>query len=193
MADIRSLHARSVEDFAALAGGVPPDAWSNPTPCTDWDVRTLVNHVVGEDLWTVPLVEGATVAEVGDRFDGDLLGADPIGAAEGAAKAAIAAFAADDAMRRTVHLSFGDFPGADYAWQLFADHLVHGWDLAVATGQPPRLDPEAVDALAGWWTEVEGMYRQGGVVGERVEVGPDASGADRLLAAFGRDSSWQPA
>ena len=49
------------------------------TPCTEWDVRALVNHVLGEIRWAVPLFAGSTIAEVGDRFDGDLLGDDPVG------------------------------------------------------------------------------------------------------------------
>jgi uncharacterized protein (TIGR03086 family) len=190
MADIRELHARSVEDFAALVEGVPPDAWGRPTPCSEWDVRALVNHVVGEERWVPPLLDGATIAEVGDRFDGDLLGDDPVSSAGDAAKGAIAGFAPDDAMERTVHLSFGDTPASEYAWQLFADHLVHGWDLAVASGQQPRLPDDAVDALAQWFDEREDMYRGGGAIAERADVAADAPAADRLLARFGRDPGW---
>ena len=90
---VADLHRRSVESFvdrldALAAAG--DDAWSRPTPCPAWDVRALVNHIVYEDLWTVPLMEGSTIEEVGDRFDGDVLGEDPIGSALGAARAAIA-------------------------------------------------------------------------------------------------------
>lgn len=193
MPDIRSLHARSVDSFAGLVAGVPDSAWSRPTPCSDWDVRALVNHVVGEDRWTEPLVEGRTVADVGDRFDGDLLGSDPAAAASQAGKEAVTAFAAEDALDRTIHVSYGDIPGEEYAWQLFADHLVHGWDLAVATGQQPWLDADAVEALQGWFAGREERYRQGGVVAARVDVGQEAGDADRLLAAFGRDPGWRPA
>lgn len=190
MPDIRTLHAQSVEDFAALVAGVPDDAWSRPTPCSEWDVRALVNHVVGEDKWTEPLVEGRTVAEVGDRFDGDLLGRDPAGAASQAGKEAVAAFAASDALERTIHVSYGDIPGEEYAWQLFADHVIHGWDLAAATGQQPRLQAGVVEALQEWFGQREELYRQGGAVGARVDLGSDATPAQRLLAAFGRDPSW---
>ena len=64
--------------MAVVRRGVGEDQWGAPTPCADWDVRELVNHVAGEDLWTAPLLEGSTIEEVGDRFDGDLLGDDPI-------------------------------------------------------------------------------------------------------------------
>src|SRR3954471_11093613 len=102
------------ERFAALVHDVAPDAWSNQTPCSDWDVRALVNHVVAELLWAPPLVEGQTIEQVGDRFEGDVLGDDPAAATDAAVHAAQEAFGADGAMQRTVHLSFGDFSGADY-------------------------------------------------------------------------------
>lgn len=190
MADIRDLHAQAVDEFAAMVAAVPSDAWSRPTPCTEWDVRALVNHVVGEELWVPPLLDGATIAEVGDRLDGDLLGDDPVSAAGDAAKGAVAAFGPEDAMDRIVHLSFGDTPASEYAWQLFADHLVHGWDLAVASGQVPRLPDDAVAALAGWFDEREDLYRSVGAIADKTDVGADASPADRLLARFGRDPGW---
>ena len=91
--DLATLHARTVAEFVARVEAVPEDAWDSATPCTEWDVRALVNHVVGEDRWTPPLLEGATIAEVGDRFDGDLLGADPVAAARAAAAEAVASVA----------------------------------------------------------------------------------------------------
>ena len=104
-----------------------------------WDVRALVRHVVEEELWAPPLLAGATIAEVGDRFAGDQLGDDPLGAFERAHAAALTAV--DEAPDRDVHLSFGDTPRAEYTLQLAADHLVHAWDLARAVGEDDTLDP----------------------------------------------------
>lgn len=75
--DVGDLHRRSIEEFGKRIEAVGDDQWELPTPCSDWDVRTLVNHIVAENLWTPPLMEGQTIADVGDRFDGDVLGADP--------------------------------------------------------------------------------------------------------------------
>jgi uncharacterized protein (TIGR03086 family) len=86
-----------------------------------------------------------------------------------------------------VHLSFGDTPAEEYVRQLFADHLIHGWDLAVAIGADRTIDPEALRECQDWFADREKLYRDSGVVGPRVDVGPDASPQDRLLAAFGRD------
>jgi uncharacterized protein (TIGR03086 family) len=91
-------------------------------------------------------------------------------------------------MDRTVHLSFGDFPGREYVMQLFADLVIHGWDLGVATGQDARLDPDLVDACAVWFAGVADGYRQAGAVGPRLDVLNDADPQERLLAAFGRSA-----
>ncbi|HEY7488903.1 MAG TPA: TIGR03086 family metal-binding protein [Streptosporangiaceae bacterium] len=188
--DIIELHRRAVRDFENRVGSVGTEAWNRPTPCTDWDVRALVNHVVGEDLWTIPLLEGQTIAQVGDVFDGDLLGERPHHAAREAMDAAVTAFAEPGVLDRTVHLSFGDTPAGEYAWQLFADHLVHGWDLAVATDGDTRLDPELVDACAEWFEPIEDLYRKAGATGDRPDLPAGADAQTRLLAAFGRDSRW---
>jgi uncharacterized protein (TIGR03086 family) len=183
------LHAKAVETFRALVARVPTAAWSAPTPCADWDVRALVNHVTGEELWTVPLLEGRTIAEVGDRFDGDLLGAAPADVVDGAAKSAVAAFEEPGAAERIVHLSFGDTPASEYAMQLIADHAIHGWDLAVATGGDTAIDDELVAALTGWFVEREDLYRGAGAVSERPPVSA-RSAQEELLVAFGRDPAW---
>ena len=189
--DIVALHARVVEEFLDRVRSVPDDAWRLPTPCTDWNVRDLVNHVVGEDRWTVPLMAGKTIEDVGDGLDGDLLGASPKEAAEAAGKAAVASYAEPGATGRTVHLSFGDTPAEEYAWQLIADHLIHGWDLAAATGGNTHLDPEVVGPVASWFKAREELYRGAGAIAERPEVGTDLPAGDALLAAFGRDPGWR--
>ncbi len=191
---VTELHRRSVEGFAALLDALDGTSWAGPTPCPDWDVRALVNHVIYEDLWTVPLMEGATVEEVGDRFEGDLLGDDPLVVARAACDTATMAAASGVVAGRTVHLSFGDTPAEEYAYQLAADHVIHGWDLAAAIGADRTLDPELVAALAPWFAEREELYRAAGVIGDRPA---DPGGTDdpqaRLLLAFGRDPDWSPA
>ena len=161
-------------------GGAGAGARPGPPP--------LVNHVAGEDLWTVPLMEGSTIEEVGDRFDGDLLGDDPVERARSAADAAVLAVGDLLPRRETVHLSYGEERADEYVWQLAADHLVHGWDLAVAVGAEARISPELVAALSEWFASREDMYRQAGVTGPQVELTGDPQ--HDLLARFGRDEAW---
>ena len=190
--DVLELYRRNAEWYIATVKAAREGQWEAPTPCEGWDVRTLVNHVASEDRWTAPLVEGQTIEQVGDRFEGDLLGADPVGNAVDAAREAERAFTEPGATDRTVHLSFGDTPAAEYAYQLAAEHLIHGWDLAVAIGADRQLDPETVHACAEWFASQEELFRRWGVIGPRVELPEGATEQDRLLSAFGRDSAWRP-
>jgi uncharacterized protein (TIGR03086 family) len=186
--DLAELFSRGVDGFTVRVKQIEPDQWTKPTPCTEWDVRTLVNHVVGEQLWMAPLFHGATVAEVGDRFDGDLLGEDPVATAVRAADQARATVDQPGALERTVNLSFGETPAEEYVRQLLADHLVHAWDLSVAIGVDRLLDPGAVHECAVWFADREEAYRTGGATGPRVVPDdPAAPEQDRLIAAFGRD------
>lgn len=188
--DVTALYARSVEEFLTGVRAAGAGQWTAPTPCAGWDLRALVNHVVGEDRWAVPLMAGRTMSEVADRFDGDLLGASPTEAAESAARDAVAAVAEPGAMARTVHLSFGDTPAEEYVWQLTADHLIHGWDVAAATGAARAMDDGLVAAVSDWFAAREDLYRAAGAVGARPDVRPDAPPQDRLLAGFGRSPDW---
>jgi uncharacterized protein (TIGR03086 family) len=187
--DLMSAHRKSVEDWLARVSAVGDEQWDKPTPCSEWNVRVLVNHVVGEDRWTVPLVEGKTIGEVGSDLDGDLLGDDPISAARAAGDAAIAIVGEKLPVGGKVHLSYGDEDLDEYIRQLLADHVIHAWDLAAATGGDESLDPELVAEVAAWFADREGMYRSGGAVGPR----PETTSTDPqavLLAASGRNSDW---
>lgn len=178
------IYRRAAAEFGTrvhLAQG----RWGAPTPCPEWDARALVNHLVNEQRWTPPLLGGSTIAEVGDRFDGDLLGADPIATYDEAAATALAAVEEVDP-ERVVHLSFGDRPAREYLTQLAADHLVHAWDLARALGEDETLDTDAVDALLAWFPSTQRLYIEIDVVGPPTPIADDASPQDRLLAMFGR-------
>lgn len=183
--DLAALHQRTVRVWLDYVDGVAADQWDKPTPCSDWDVRGLVNHVVGEDLWTVPLLGGSTIADVGDRFDGDVLGAEPTTTAREAGRAAADSVAGRIPAGGTVALSYGEESVDNYVSQLAADHLIHGWDLAVATGQDTTLDPDLVAQVGSWFAGWEAAYRQGGAVAGRARRSDDPQ--EDLLLGFGRD------
>ncbi len=84
MPDSEYTRKRRVSSGGAPRGARRPDA---PTPCPEWDVQALVDHLVTEQLWTPQLLGGKTTEEVGDQ-----LGADPAGAWDAAARAAQEAF-----------------------------------------------------------------------------------------------------
>ncbi|MFJ7246390.1 TIGR03086 family metal-binding protein [Kitasatospora sp. NPDC098652] len=164
---------------------VAPSHWDSPTPCADWTVRDLVNHLTAEQLWVPDLLMGATIAEVGGRYDGDVLGDDPVAAWSSAAEAARQAWEVPGATELTVHLSFADVSGQYYLDQLTADLVVHTWDLAEAIGTRTRLPAGLVDFALG---EIGGYgdLSGSGLFDPPLPVPADATPQTRLLALTGR-------
>jgi uncharacterized protein (TIGR03086 family) len=183
--DVRDLYARCSGGFVERVNAVG-ERWADPSPLPGWDVRALVNHLVNEERWMPLLFGGATIDDVGDRLDGDLLGDDPVATVDEAAARALGDVRAEGALEGTVQLSFGARPGREYAVQVAADHLVHTWDLARALGTEATLDEDAVTAVLDWFDGVETRYREAGVIGPRVDVASGAGPQAQLLGRFGR-------
>ena len=187
--DLVGLHGRCGRWFAALVAGVGPDQWQDRTPCSQWDVRALVHHLLYEQRWVTSLLEGMTIAQVGDRFEGDLMGGDASawpGLLASAIEQAHTAVAQPGALERTVHLSFGDASGQEYVVQLTTDLAIHGWDLARSTGQDDALDPGAVAVLLPWAEANAEFLAESGMFGSRVDTGTGVPDDVRLLGLLGR-------
>lgn len=178
-------YRRSIEEFGQRVIAIGAADWKKPTPCSEWTVRDLLRHLVYEELWAPPLLAGATIADVGDRFEGDILGDDPQATWKEAAAAAVAS-AAPEVLDRTVHLSFGDFPGREYLGQLTADHLIHGWDLARGIGGDERFDPDLVLHVYDFMAPQVDQWQAAGVFAPPVPVPDDADNLVKLLGMTGR-------
>ena len=109
--DITELHAQALDATGRIVAGIPADRWHADTPCEGWDVRALLNHVVSGNLWAAELGAGATIEGVGDRLDGDVLGADPAGSYATSAKAAAEVFRRPGALDAPCAVSYGPVPG----------------------------------------------------------------------------------
>ncbi|MFJ9407719.1 TIGR03086 family metal-binding protein [Streptomyces sp. NPDC101393] len=185
--ELLRIHGEAIALFGSRVRAVRDDQWDAPTPCTQWSVRDLVNHLTVEQLWVPRLVrDGAGIAEVGTEFDGDRLGDDPVGVWERAAVAAVAAFSGPGALDRTVQLSYGTSPAPAYCRQMMADAVVHSWDLARAIGADEGLPGELATAAL---REVE-PYAPGlgasGLFADPVEAPADADDRTKLLCLLGR-------
>ena len=183
--DSKELFKKAVDESWGCVQSVHANDLPDPTPCSEWDLRALLNHMVNELLWVPELLAGKTIAEVGNSLDGDLLGEDAPGAWRKAADKAIKAVeAADPDM--TVHLSYGDATAGHYITEIGADVLIHGWDAGQAIHCSQVFEPEvaqaAYDQLA---PNIQG-YRDAGLVGPAIEVSEDAPIQTRLLALAGR-------
>jgi uncharacterized protein (TIGR03086 family) len=186
VSELPQLFERASDHFGTLVAQIGEDQWSHPTPCSEWDVRQLVGHLVYENVWAPPLFDGETIETVGDRFEGDILGSDPKAAWQQAAKGAVTVITATGAMERTVHLSWGDDKGAEYTSQLLLDHVVHGWDLARGIGADDPIEPELLEDVYARWKDREEMIRGAGVFGDQQPIPDDADTQTKLLALFGR-------
>jgi uncharacterized protein (TIGR03086 family) len=152
-------------------------------------VRALVQHLLYEQRWVPLLLEGLTLGQVGDRFEGDLMGEDTPawpGVLASSIAEAHAAVAQPGALDQTVHLSFGEASGREYVTQLTADLAIHGWDLARATGQDDTLEPGVVALLLPWTEANASLLTASGMFGSRIDAGPDAPDDVRLLGLLGR-------
>ena len=186
MTDAADAAARTVRNVQASQFG-------RPTPCADWDVRTLLNHLI---VWTSYSLEarahGDSVGQ--DVIDRDFA-ADPGFAADYRAQLdrALAAWSDPARWEGSLNVMGAATPAADVAALNIAEMVLHGWDLAAATGQAYTVsEPAAGAALRAVEANAE-LFRQYKGFAEPVEVPPSASVLDRVLASSGRDPAWTPA
>jgi uncharacterized protein (TIGR03086 family) len=184
--ELPEAHARALDSTHAFVAGVDAARWDEPSICDGWSVRELLNHIVSGNWWVAPLVEGQTIAEVGDRYDGDVLGDDPLATYDASATVAAAAFRGATAMTDPVAVSYGPVPGEIYCGHRLVDVLVHGWDLAESTSQPADLDPELVETAIEVIEPQLDLLIASGMFGSRQDVAPGATDQQRLLGMLGR-------
>jgi uncharacterized protein (TIGR03086 family) len=180
--DPLGAHQRAQDTFARVLVNVTSDQLSSPTPCPEWDVKALIDHVIAGNQRVVerggghaaPLPEG-------------------VGAAHRAsAKASQETFAEPQGLTRTYQISLGEVPGMVFLEIRTSDLLAHAWDLAIATGQPTDLDPELAEYVLEFLTQTmsrPGLRGEGRPYGEEQPCGDERSAADRVAAFLGRGLS----
>jgi uncharacterized protein (TIGR03086 family) len=177
---------QAIKSTRAVLAGVQPDQLTASTPCASWTVAQVIDHVVGGQHFFSAAVNGEPL----DATPQEFAGGDFLSAFDSASAATLAAFGADGAMERIVHLPFGDMPGAAFVGIAATDTFTHGWDLARATGQATDLQPELAEALlVGAKGAIQDSFRgeEGKApFGAQQEAPASASSADRLAAFLGR-------
>ena len=165
---------------------VPADAWTAPTPCSEWDVRALVHHLMSEISWTVPLLGGRSVADVGDSLSATSWQDDPVASWDAAAAQSLAAVNADGAMELVYHLSRGTSSGPTTRSRCSTTSRSTGGISARAIGADETIDPRFVAIIDERTAPFIADLKASGQYGDEV-VPPDGADAQtRLLAMFGR-------
>jgi uncharacterized protein (TIGR03086 family) len=178
--ETQKRYARISSGFESRLGGIRPEQWAAPTPCTEWSVRDLVVHVVATHRRVVCSIDGSEPAEVDAA--GDLLGQWREATTE-----VSAALAEPERAATIVGGMFGEQPFESLVGRLLcSDTLVHTWDLARATGQDETLDPEAVIRSSEFLAPIDEAIRRPGGFAAKITSEPGADEQARFLNFCGR-------
>lgn len=186
--------ADAADAAVEVARNVKPSQYDLPTPCPEWDVRALANHlthwsaVVSErTARKLPRPTDGSEDEGVDYTDGDW----PAFFAERVGRA-VAAWSEPGAWEGESVMAASPLPARTIGTMLFGDIVVHGWDLAVATGQTLVVSEEVAQAALRGIEGMAVMGREWGAFGPEVGVPADAPTLVRAVALSGRDPGWRP-
>ncbi|MGW3965779.1 TIGR03086 family metal-binding protein [Amycolatopsis sp. NPDC005003] len=184
-----SLLRPAAAEFLRIAGAVPD--LTAPTPCAGYDVRGLLNHLLYWGPWLIaagrrlpppaPLTDEASSGLVTDGWRADL---------EKQTETLVSVFEAPSAWTGTTSLGSAPIPSAVVGAMVLGEFVLHGWDLARASGQSCGFAPEAATAVYESAVAMGDQARSMGVYGPVVEVSPGATPLERALGAAGRDPGW---
>jgi uncharacterized protein (TIGR03086 family) len=189
MDPLAALHQSRLE-FEQRLAAVADDQWDDPTPCDEWTVRDLANHMLLGTRMTVQLLAGGAQHDVIAGLGDDLMAQtdDPVGTFGQLADEMERGFSAPNGLEGTVNHPMGELPRSMFVLFRVTDNAMHAWDLARALGADERLDEELVDHL---WQASQPMadgLADTGMFGSGASgtLGDDAPLQDRLLDMMGR-------
>jgi uncharacterized protein (TIGR03086 family) len=186
------MYERALARTRGYVEGTTKDRLTQPSPCTDWTVRDVLNHLINGARSVAAGAHGETIP-----FDDttDRAGDDHVTEFKRASEDALEGFRQPGVLEKTFPMSWGDSPGSVVLALAIADAAVHGWDLAAGTGQEARIDEdiaEAVLQMTSSMMEPKGQMPRGDSFGPPIDVPDDAPPQDRLLAYLGRSPNWSP-
>jgi len=166
-----------------VIAGLDASQLARPTPCSEWDVRATLDHLIGA-TWMFTLAnQGEAVGE----DDGGIGNDDPLTALTNAAEANVASWRVPGAFDGERTFPFGTFPADAAAVMNLSEVVVHTWDIATALGTDSTIDPTVAEMVYAFYQPISlDPYRAHGAFGAEVRVDANAPAADRLLALLGR-------
>jgi uncharacterized protein (TIGR03086 family) len=190
--DLQAQLEEAARGAVEIAHNVKADQLALPTPCQDWDVRTLANHLTFWAAFRSEVAARKQTPPSGSENDIDYVTEDWATVFERQLTKAVAAWAEPGAWDGETGLAGGSSPAPVIGKMMIGELVVHGWDLARATGQDLACDGD----LAGTVYECVVMFAEQGreyhIFGEPVEVPDTASVLAKALALSGRDPNWSP-
>jgi uncharacterized protein (TIGR03086 family) len=182
--DIATTVEKSANATATVARGVRPDQFDNPTPCGDWTVEELMNHLIGTMEYFAARGEGkpSDPPQPAPRTNY----AETVKHLESAASATADAWGRPGAVEQTIDTGAGKMPGSAMATMVASEMLTHGWDLARATGQRMPADDVDVDQVLAGMKQSLTPEARGQGFGPEMQAPRDAPPIDQLAAFLGR-------
>lgn len=182
--DLIEVHNRALDQTQMLVDGVETSQMTRPTPCREWDVRALLGHmVVGNRSYT----DIARCRQRRPTPGEDVLGNDPTLAYRQSAEDVKQAWRDPLLLDQTLPSHLGRMSGRTFLGIHLVETVVHGWDLAMATGQQTRFDPDIVQAAMEISRDVLAELPRGTWFDPQLEVGDDCSAIECLAAFLGRN------
>ena len=177
--------AQAQDVARGVLANVSADQLELDTPCSEWSVAQLIDHLVGAQYWAQGGVQGVALEATGEgAAQGDF-----VATFDQAARDNLAAFCEEGALGRTVNPGFGDMPAPALLGLSATDTFTHAWDVARATGQDTDLAPDLAAALLEQSRQaIQPAFRsEEGTIFGMEQTAPDgASAADQLAAFLGR-------
>lgn len=178
---------QTLDATGGLVAGIRDDQWSAPTPCTDWTAREVLTHLVAGCRRFAAIASGEPQPAA---TAGDPLGADPPASYRAAAERLVAAFSRPGVLEKVVEVPIGTVPGVVALRLVTTEVMVHGWDLARATGQRPRFPEGVAEQLLaftlGKLPDVPDVPDSRRPFRPPQPVADDAAAVDRLATCLGR-------
>ncbi len=175
-----------IEKATALASekvhGIKADQLGDPTPCSDFKVKDLLNHLLGG----LEMLRDAATGGAPAMPDGDQFSDDPGKVYDERRAKLLEAIKAPGVLEKPWKMPFGEMPGKMMAGIAFMEHVTHAWDIAKATGQDTELPDDLVNETLEVAKPMDAMLRMPGVCGPAVEVPAGASPSTQLAGFMGR-------
>jgi uncharacterized protein (TIGR03086 family) len=179
-----ALARRAYELAGRTVAGVRPEHLDSPTPCSEWTVRDLTNHMIGAHFYFTAALRGQEMAP--DAPPPDFAARDPSGTFNQASSEMLRAWGEAGALDGTVKTLMGPMPAQMLIGMFTMDNLVHAWDLARATGQDESLDPELAEQMLVMIHHVNPPRGEGSPFGPEQPAPERATAVQKLAAYLGR-------